>query len=361
MHFFRTLCTEMVFETKSSFVKSAFGLLIGLSIFGFADAQQQLTGDGPRKMLTEFEHDFGTLAKNEFAEHRFEIKNVFNEDIRIQQVKTSCACTDVTLLKNYLKKGESTELVAVFNTQRFVGQKQATVTLILAPPYSGEVQLTVRGNIRSDVMFEPGSIDFGSVTQQSIANKTARRVSITKFNNPNWQIIDVKSTFSDVGVTLSKPVRFGNQVKYDMDIRIKESAPAGYVQGELIIVAQEFGRNSEIPIKFSAKVASALQISPDILTISTAESGAVIEKKVVIKADKPFKINDVKCINQSFSVEADPEKSRKVHFVNVSYSADQPPGRYEYDLEIITDLNSETTGSIKAVVEIEAASVTAGK
>lgn len=333
--------------------KRIFLFTLLVSTIGVVASAQQNRSDWPRQMFQEFEHDFGTVAKNEFAEHRFQIKNVFNEDIRIQQVKTSCACTDVSLTKNLLKKFETAELVAKFNTRNFVGQKQATLTVIFAPPFSGEVQLTVRGNIRSDVMFEPGNIDFGSLTQEALTAKTnVQRIQITKFNNSNWRIVDVKSTFPHVGVSLTNPVRVNNQVKYDMDVRIKPSAPAGFVQSELIIVANDFGRMTEIPIKFSAKVASTLQISPEVLTITSAEPGEVIKKKLIVKADKPFRINDVKCTNSSFSVVADPEKSKKIHFVNVSFSADQPPGRYEYDLEFVTDLNTETTGTVKAVVEI---------
>ena len=100
-------------------------------------------------------------------------------------------------------------------------------------------------------------------------------------------------------------------------------------------------------------MAAALQISPEVLTIS-AEPGKTVSTKMVVKAAKPFRINDVTCTNNAFSVAADPKKTSKVHFVNVSYSPDQPPGRYEYDLEFITDLNKRTTRVVKAVVEIDA-------
>lgn len=305
-----------------------------------------------RKMFTEFEHDFGTVAKNEKAEHVFEIKNRYEEDIRISSVKTSCACTDLELDKRLLKSNETARLIAKFNTRSFVGAKQATITVQFAPPFSGEVQVTVRGTIRSDVMFDPGVIDLGSVTQESLSSgKHSRQVQITKFNNSNWQIVDVKSTFPHVGVTLSNPMRFGNQVKYNMNVRLKETAPPGFAQGELIIVADDFGRMTDIPIKFSAKVASALQISPEVLTISTPQ-GSMVKKKIVVKAASQFRIKDVTCSNSSFSVNANPDKNSKVHFVNVAYSADQPPGRYEYDLEFITDLNEETVGTVRAVVEV---------
>ena len=313
--------------------------------------------DWAKKMFSALEHDFGTVAKNENAEHVFEIKNLYEEDIRIVGINTSCRCTDLTLDKYVLKEGETAKLVAKFNTRQFTGFKQATVTIRFAPPFSAEVQLTVKGSIRGDVLFEPSSLDFGSITSESAKNPgNARQVKITKFNNPSWRIIDVKSKFPHLGVALSQPTIFGNQVMYNMNVRIKESAPPGFTQGDLVIVASDNGQlngsRSDVPMKFSVKVASALQISPEILTINAAP-GKTVNTKVVVKASKPFKINDVTCTNSAFSVAADPDRARKVHFINVSYSSDQSPGTYEYDLEFITDLNKRTTRTVKAVVEID--------
>lgn len=322
-------------------------LLLSTGVLEVASAQ-----DWARKMFSGFEHDFGTVAKNELAEHTFVIKNLYEEDMRIRGVTSSCTCTDVSLDKKVLKKDETANLLARFNSKNFVGPKQATITVAFDPPFNAEVQLTVRGSIRSDVMFEPGAIDFGSVSQDGLKSReNARQIQVTKFNNPNWQILDVKSTFPHVAVSLSSPIGFGNQLRYDMTVRLKETAPPGFVQSELIIIANDFGRTTEIPIKFSAKVASALQISPEILTI-IAPQGSLIEKKIVIKAASEFRIKDVTCSNTSFSVKADAEKSSKVHFVKVTYSADQPPGRYEYDLEFVTDLNEKTEAQVRAIVEV---------
>ncbi|MEM9410930.1 MAG: hypothetical protein AAGA30_07440, partial [Planctomycetota bacterium] len=143
-------------------------------------------------------------------------------------------------------------------------------------------------------------------------------------------------------------------VKYTMDVRIKESSPNEFVQGELIIIADESGATNSFPIKFSAKVTSDLQVSPEVLTLSGVKTGDSVEKKIIIKGPTEFKILDVMCSNEAFSVSADAESSKKIHFVTVEYSASQPPGKYEYDLEFITDLNQKTSQSIKAVVEIVA-------
>lgn len=309
--------------------------------------------DWARQMFTKLEHDFGTVAKNEKAEFRFPITNSFKEDIRIRGVTTSCACTDVAMSKNVIRSRETVYLIANFNTRNFVGQKQATVTVIFDNPFPAEVQLTVRGFIRNDVMFEPGAIDFGQLTQESFTSRsTNRQIRITKYNNPGWRIVDVKSTFPHIGVALTSPTQAGAQVSYNMDVRIKDSSPPGLVKGELLIVAEEFGKRTNIPIKFSAKVASALQISPEILTVTGVEQGGMISKKVIVKAGKPFRISDVTCSSDLFSVSANPDKNKKVHFITVEYNADQPPGRYEYELEFVTDLNGKTIGKMNAVVQV---------
>lgn len=320
-----------------------------------------LAQDWAKNMFSALEYDFGTVARNETAEHVFEIRNLYEEDIRIVGLSTSCRCTDLALDKYLLKEGETANLVAKFNTRQFTGFKQATITVRFAPPFTAEVQLTVKGSIRGDVLFEPSTVDFGTMTSTAAKNPAnIRQIKITKFNNPNWRIVDVKSKFPHLGVSLSQPVSYGSQVSYNMNVRMKDTAPPGFIQGDLIVVASENGQidgpRTNVPIKFNAKIAETLQISPEVLTINAAP-GRKVDTKMVVKAGKPFRINDVTCTNSSFSVAADPTKSRKVHFIKVSYRSDQPPGRYEYDLEFITDLNSRTTRTVRAVVEIDESSI----
>jgi hypothetical protein len=97
------------------------------------------------------------------------IENVFKEDIRIESVNSSCGCTSVSLEKRTLKTWEKAELVARFNTVGFSGQRQATVTVRFSAPYTGEVQLQVKGNIRTDVQVAPGDINFGTINPSGMS------------------------------------------------------------------------------------------------------------------------------------------------------------------------------------------------
>jgi hypothetical protein len=45
-----------------------------------------------QKMFKVTSHDFGTVARGAKAEFLFEMQNIFEEDIHIASVRTSCTC-----------------------------------------------------------------------------------------------------------------------------------------------------------------------------------------------------------------------------------------------------------------------------
>ena len=99
------------------------------------------------------------------AEFRFQVKNIYEEPAHIQGVRSSCGCTTPQITRTDLKTFETGEIVAEFNTRNFTGHKSATLTVTFDKPFHAEVQLNITGFIRSDVVTQPGAIDFGTVDQ----------------------------------------------------------------------------------------------------------------------------------------------------------------------------------------------------
>src|SRR5690606_33660741 len=117
------------------------------------------------KMFNTRSHDFGTVARGAKAVYHFQVKNIYEEDAHIASVRSSCGCTTPQIVKPYLKTFEVGEIVAELNTVAFMGQKNATLTVVFDKPFYAEVQLQVSGLIRSDVVVTPGDIRLGSVDQ----------------------------------------------------------------------------------------------------------------------------------------------------------------------------------------------------
>ncbi len=131
-----------------------FGILFCTPCFGQEWAQN---------MFKVREHDFGTVARGAKAEYRFVFDNIYMEDVHIAGVRTSCGCTTPSVENPSLKTYEKGAILAHFNTPTFQGARGATLTVTIDKPFYAEVQLHVKGFIRSDVVVEPGSVQVGSV------------------------------------------------------------------------------------------------------------------------------------------------------------------------------------------------------
>ncbi|MDZ7617369.1 MAG: DUF1573 domain-containing protein, partial [Patescibacteria group bacterium] len=86
-------------------------------------------------------------------------------------IRSTCGCTAVEATKRDLKTWETSEIVASLDTRNFLGQKDATITVVFDLPFSAEVQLQVHSYIRSDVVVQPGAVLFGSVNQGAVAQQ----------------------------------------------------------------------------------------------------------------------------------------------------------------------------------------------
>lgn len=321
-------------------------------------AHSAIAQDWARKMFKEYVHDFKNVPLGEIPEHRFEIQNIYNEDIRIRSISSSCGCTIASSTKNVLKTWEKGEILCRFNTPAVgSGFKSATVTVRFDRPFVGEVQLTVRGTIVSGVSFTPEAIEFGQVSESNRPKKTVR---LSSAGNPYLRIVDVKSKSEHI--TVFRPQRVassGSSAVYELTAQLKSSVPKGYYQGELYVIVEENPNirpgnrpiHRQIPLKFSAKAVSPLQLAPEILTLGSVEPGEKISQKVFLTSEMPFKITDVRCQSGAFSVKAEPD-ARKVHIVEVSYVGEKKLGRQENHLSFYTDLDSKAAGRMTAVVEI---------
>ncbi len=285
------------------------------------------------KMFKAKDHDFGTVVAGSEPKFEFVFQNLYKEDVHIQSVRSSCGCTSVSIKNPSLKSWEKGAIVAKFNTDRFRGNRSATITVSIDKPFRAEVQLKVKGNIRGDVTINPGAINFGEVKSLAPTQKTVR---ITKYGNVNWQIEDVKSTYRFVSVQLKQVHRGYDSVSYDMTISTKAQAPEGYIQSELLVVTND-RQNRQVPIVMTGKVVTALQMSPNVLTFGPLAPGETGTKRVLLKADKPFEINDVTCADSNFVVKAK-SGAKKLHFIEVSYRGAEKVGEIKRSLSIKTDI-----------------------
>lgn len=306
--------------------------VIGLTFTSSAQAQAWA-----KKMFKEQAHDFGTVARGANVEHRFVFQNIYKEDVHIAYVRSSCDCTEPSVTISSLKTWDKSEIVAKFNTKSFTGHRSATVTITIDKPFYAEVQLNVKGHIRGDVVFSPGSARFGEIEQAAPAEKT---VQVQHVGRSTWRIEDVRSDSDHLEVELSDPVVVGGRVTYEMTVRVLSGAPAGFLTDQLVLVTNDSSGRS-IPLVVEGKIKPAIEVSPAVLIMGSVAPSEAATKKLLIRGKEPFKIVRIEC-DDCFEFDFDPEVSKKVHFVPVKFVSDKA-GKVEKVVKVVTDFNGIET------------------
>ncbi len=302
-----------------------------------------------KKMFETKSHDFGTIARGSKAVYKFELKNILKETVHVRSVRSSCGCTDSKIVHPTLKTWETGEIVAAFNTRSFQGSHSATLTVVIDKPYPAEVQLQVYGNIRSDVVFQPGSIQFGAVDQ---GGEAMRRVTVKYAGRGNWKIEDVRSAFPHFEVELEETVRGQSRVSYELLVRLLPTAPPGYVSEQLILITDD-QRNLRIPLGVEGQVRPSITVSPQQMVLGEVPSGKAVTKKLIVRGKQPFKIVSVDCDDDCFTFKTDDE-SKKLHLLTVKFLSPKKLGKVEHDIRIRTDLG-EMVVTLSAFATVVAA------
>jgi hypothetical protein len=302
-----------------------------------------------RKMFKTTNHEFGVVARGSKQEFSFEFTNIYKEDIHIASVRSSCGCTTASVTKDRLKTYEKAEVIAAYNTRSFLGSKRATITVVIDEPYYAEVQLTVTGYIRSDVVFNPGGVDFGMIEAGSGAET---KLNVAYAGRSNWEILDVRSANAHFEVELVETKRNSGRVNYTMVVRLKPDAPVGYIHDQLTIVTNDAGsRNVSLPVE--GQVESPLSVSPASLFLGVLEPGQKVKKMLVVKGKKAFKITCIKCGDDRFSFADPPGESKALHFVPVEFTASEDQAKVAQKITIETDLGSNLVAECVATATVK--------
>lgn len=319
----------MICTRTLKFASASLAILACLATAPAATAQEWA-----EKMFNKREHDFGTVARGAETVYRFEVTNLYKQPMKITGVTSSCGCTTPSVENAEFDTYEKAYIVAKFNTHSHVGRKGATLTVRFAPPYQAEVQVRVHGNIRSDVVFQPGAVQFGSVDQ---GVKKEQLITVNYAGRSNWQILDVTNDNDHFEVELEEKSRYGGKVTYGLLVRLKDNLPAGYVKDQITVVTNDgLADTQRIPLIVEGRVVPEISVTPESLVLGEVAPGKPITKKLIVRGKQPFKILDVNCGDDCFTFKTDNE-SKPLHFVELTFNPGPQAGNLKVPVKITTD------------------------
>ena len=243
-------------------------LAVILSAVSVASGQQWAVD-----MFNHTTHDFGTVARGAKVEHRFPVENIYLEDAHIVSARVSCGCTSPEVPTRILKTWDKADVIARVDTAAFLGQKDVTITVTFDRPFPAEVQLQIHCYIRSDVVVQPGLVQFGSVAQGTALQQ---KVTISYAGRSDWQIQRVECTNPSLTAQAVEVARGGGLVTYDLYVSLAANAPPGYIRDQLYLVTNDLNpRSVRVPVPVEGAVQSALAVHPSPLYMGHRRAGKV--------------------------------------------------------------------------------------
>src|SRR5262249_7998464 len=146
--------------------------------------------------------------------------------------------------------GQSAVIEAQMDTRNFVGPKSTVLYVSLMTPSGREAEtgLGVNATILSDVVLNPGSIDFGAVVRGQAPSRT---LTIDGINLEGGRVHRMVSGSRVLDAQLVETSRKGGAVSYTLTVGLKPDAPAGPVRDEIRILSND-PETPSIPVMVTA-------------------------------------------------------------------------------------------------------------
>lgn len=297
-------------------------------------------------------HDFGTVAKAATTEHRFYFTNTFNSPIHVKGVRTSCGCTTPSVVTDTVQPGETGCILAVFNTKTHSGARAATVTVTFDKPSFAEVQLHVKGYIRTDVVFKPGEAMLGKIRQ---GTASSQEIALEYAGKPDWQITSTQCNEPFVHVAVQEKGRNGGRIEYLLNVSIDESAPAGPLQSEILLHTND--RNLKtVSLRLTADIESTLSVSPNLLSLGKINTEDLPKQVLVLKGKTPFKILGLESALFDLSNTKWSEDAKALHTLPLSIKlkdGNHPDGEIRDTIRLLTDLPSNPSVDLQVIFRVQ--------
>ena len=269
------------------------------------------------------EHDFGTVARASKQVHVFEFENTTGSDLLLNNVRTSCGCTQPKILTQHVKPGQIGQVEATFDTLKFYGKRGATLSVSIqkVSQFSeyAEVQFAVKGKIRRDVVVSPGMFDFQDVNVSETAKRSAK---LWYAGKPDWKILDVKSTNSNLEIDFEELERdiAAGKVLYELTVNLSEGQPAGQFLDNLTIITND-PATSGLPVEVCGTVNTVINIAP--IALGVVNQGQTIEKKLIVRSPTPISIDQIQ--SSCEKIQFEPSEGKKtLHILKYTFDTSEP-------------------------------------
>jgi hypothetical protein len=323
------------------------GILLVAAAAGTARAGDKSWSD---TLFAERQHDFGPVPRGAKVRHPFVLTNNTQTPIQILNLRVSCGCTSGKASAGVVPPGKTGVIDAEMDTRNFVGRKTTTLYVsVFNGTEESEVALNVASTILSDIVLNPGGIDFGSISHGQTPTSS---LTIDRVGQPDWRIVKMVSASKVLNATLAETQRANGTVSYRLDVSIKPNAPSGLVRDEIELLTND-PESRGFPVTVTAEIRGDLAATPAMLSLAAPTSADPVQGRYIVRASKPFRVVAVEGIGDGYTATIDANVAKSLHVVTVSYHQDdqKPLASPTRTFKIVTDLPGEAPAVVTATLQ----------
>lgn len=311
--------------------QTAIALVVMTAACGTAAAQTPLEA-----AFAERAKDFGTVPHGPTLTHYFRFKNPTNQPLRITAIRVSCGCTTGIAPNPVVPPGGSSHIIAKMDTRRFTGEKSVTVYVTFAEPYNREVALKVRAFSRTDFQIHPEEITFGRLT---VGKGGTAETAVALYGSPNWALTSIRTETRFLKAKAVRTAAVDGGVRYKVTAEVSPELPVGKWFTDVWLTTN-WPQVPRIRIPVSVEVTPAVTALPARVKWPTAKVGRKLTKRVLLRADEPFRVLKVDGLTDGWEVDGTGGDAKPVHVLTITVTP-AAPGRLDRTLTVVTDRDGQ--------------------
>ena len=208
-----------------------------VAFIGLVLACPALGQEWAAKMFEATDHNFGNVARGAKTQFRFQFYNPNQQVVHIESMNSDSPSLSAAIDQSIVHDVRGTIIVRL-NTDDYTGNQTGTIEVKIDKPSPATVKLGVSGNIRPDLLVQgdSGAVDFGTVYE---GKTRERKISVMKYNSPNWAINDVRSANRSYEVEVHRKPSRDDWTIFEVTARINGDAIPGKLVDPLVIVTND--------------------------------------------------------------------------------------------------------------------------
>jgi len=248
----------------------------------------------PRLSVSQRVIDLGPIVEGARVPVTWHIENQGTADLVINRTAAACGCTVVELSddQRVVVPGASLDLTAQFDSRKRFGPQSKSVTVYSNDPLEPELRLLFQVEVESLFVAEPQSILNLRDVQRGMIRERAIRIKPGP-KRREVKIVEVSSRPDSPFTFEAKPVRTGDTVGQEIDVRVKDDVPLGPVGQGLRILVDVDGHQGEALLSLRGEVVGDITWLPKVVDTTRQPSlpGKRLVPVVLQSADgRPFEV-----------------------------------------------------------------------